>query len=541
VNDLMRKHDLRVAEMRAWPEEALGSFWYPFAQHAAIEEDGVSLVDSREGNYLSTFDKISGNVSQTFDSCASWWTQGPDLSMQLEMGRKLGHAASRYGHVIFPTNAHKPVLDCTRHLLSGPGQGWAKRVFYSDNGSTAIEVALKMAFRKYLSDAAARMGKSFFKFEDEGEEAFGEIKVVTQRGAYHGDTLACMNATEKSVFNGWAQFPWNKEACVVVEPAYLQQKDGAWVVKLPHPSDEELNYGSKMPCSLSAFFDDCKQVLLRRDAEALEVLYWDAIDMALGPHKSLGALLIEPVCQGAGGMKFIDPLWQRTLIRYCREVKQIPVIFDEIFVGLYRCGAESVRDLLGVDPDIACYGKLLTGGQVPLGVTLATEEIFECFLDNNQDGKGKQRALLHGHSYTAYPLGCSAANFAFEKYNALLKRECGQAKWKANYNSTSSGKLVHCFDRYWDEGSVRQISQYGSVESAVALGTVLSVELAVAAGEAAGYTNTAGTERLIRSLARKGVYCRPLGNVLYFMCSPFTSKEECDGLLEKLHEVMNLT
>ncbi len=120
--------------------------------------------------------------------------------------------SGRYGHVIFPTNAHEPVVDCTRNLLSGPGEGWAKRVFYSDNGSTAVEVALKMAFRKRLCDEAARQGRHFFKFEEEEmAESFGELKVVTQRGAYHGDTLACMNAVEKSVFNGWTQFPWNKE------------------------------------------------------------------------------------------------------------------------------------------------------------------------------------------------------------------------------------------------------------------------------------------------------------------------------------------
>lgn len=126
----------------------------------------------------------------------------------------------------------------------------------------------------------------------------------------------------------------------------------------------------------------------------LQGAYRESIRAELDGREDLGALLIEPVCQGAGGMKFIDPLWQRELVRYCRR-RGMPVIYDEIFVGLYRFGYESTKDLLRIDPDIACYGKLLTGGTVPLGVTLATEDIFESFLDD-----GKANALLHGHSYT---------------------------------------------------------------------------------------------------------------------------------------------
>ncbi len=143
--------------------------------------------------------------------------------------------------------------------------------------------------------------------------------------------------------------------------------------------------------------------------------------------------------------------------------------------------------------------------------------------------------------YTAYPLGCSAANFAFEKYNALLKGKAPGVKGrvsKPNYNSTSTIKLRHCFGRYWDEVSVRRLSECARVESAVALGTLLSVELAVGAGEVAGYTNTGATERVIRALEKKGIYCRPLGNVLYLMCSPFTPKHECDRLLQEVLVVL---
>ena len=498
VVELLDGHFEKVLAMERYPEEALQSFWYPFAQHKGLSADQVTLIDSREGDSFSVYDRSKASFEPKFDSCASWWTQGPDLSMQIEMGKKVGYAASRYGHVIFPTNVHEPVLECTRNLLTGPGMGWAQRVFYSDNGSTAIEVALKMAFRKYLSDSLGGKG-----LEDEDMCDFDELLVVTQRGAYHGDTLACMNAVEKSIFNGWAQFPWNVQKCVAVQPAYIQQKNGKFLIDMPDGTSKATPFKS-----VTDYFDK------RRADTQLQSLYRRGIEAELEEHSNLGALLIEPVCQGAGGMKFIDPLWQRELVHYCRE-RGIPVIYDEIFVGLWRCGVESTKDLLAIDPDVACYAKLLTGGAVPLAVTLATEEVFDCFLDDK-----KKNALLHGHSYTAHPVGCAAANVAFGRYNAILKEE------------GKEGVPSKC-SYYWDEALTRRISELDSVKSAVSLGTVLSIELL---GEE-GYSSTA-TAEIVGDLGEKGIYCRPLGNVLYFMCSPFTPHTECKHLLETLSSVI---
>jgi dethiobiotin synthetase/adenosylmethionine--8-amino-7-oxononanoate aminotransferase len=513
VEDLMDEHSRKLSEMQSYPSTALDTFWYPFAQHKTIEEDQVTVIDSRKGNHLRVYDAERGVFSSKFDSCASWWTQGPDLSMQTEMGKRLGYACSRYGHVIFPTNVHEPVLECTKNLLQGPGKEWADRVFYSDNGSTAIEVALKMAFRKYLFDTLGSdcLGTSNMMGvkEEEEEEGRREMLVVTQKGGYHGDTLACMNAVEKSVFNGYFQFPWNEQKCVALQPAYIKQNKGYWMIELPdgYLMDTKFKYVTDYFKGQDRACGTCRDVELQR-------LYQQEIERELGRHENLGALLIEPVCQGAGGMKFIDPLWQRTLIDYCRG-RSIPVIFDEIFVGLYRCGVESTRQLLERDPDISCYGKLLTGGTVPLGVTLAREDVFDCFLSDQ-----KADALLHGHSYTANPIGCSASNFAFEQYNSVLKQQREEGAFK-------------CLD-YWDVRLTRKVSNFECVKSAIGLGTILSVELA---GEA-GYTSTGLTDKIIQSLQQKGVYCRPLGNVLYMMCSPFTPKKECDELLEKLVDTL---
>lgn len=190
---------------------------------------------------------------------------------------------------------------------------------------------------------------------------------------------------------------------------------------------------------ISATFQGLEEVFsATRDASNLYREYTKRIEDTLqaerGKGRRFGALLIEPVIHGSGGMIFIDPLFQRALVRVCKRL-QIPVIYDEIFVGLYRLGPESTTALLHETPDISCFGKLLSGGVTPIAVTLSTEvrwlplfgvyadcpsifffffctqEIFETF-------KGTQKidCLLHGHSYTAFPVGCWAAVQALQYY-----------------------------------------------------------------------------------------------------------------------------
>ena len=158
------------------------------------------------------------------------------------------------------------------------------------------------------------------------------------------------------------QFPWNVQQSLALQPPYIKQKEGLFKIEMPREDGTSAVLVGTGFKSASDFFDFDVRAHFHSE---LKGLYQEIISRELGGRENLGALLIEPVCQGAGGMKFVDPLWQRELVLYCRK-KKIPVIFDEIFVGLYRLGFESTKDLLGLDPDIACYGKLLTGGTVPL-------------------------------------------------------------------------------------------------------------------------------------------------------------------------------
>jgi dethiobiotin synthetase/adenosylmethionine--8-amino-7-oxononanoate aminotransferase len=160
-----------------------------------------------------------------------------------------------------------------------------------------------------------------------------------------------------------------------------------------------------------------------RDETPLAKAYRAVVDAALDEAEAdakengappVAALVMECVLHGAGGMDLIDPTFQRATIQACRA-RGLPVVLDEVFAGIWRLGAEGAWELLGEKPDVSCYAKLFTGGLTPLAATATTEEVFDAFR-----GPTKQNALLHGHSYTAYPIGCAVAAEAQRMYRDPL-------------------------------------------------------------------------------------------------------------------------
>jgi dethiobiotin synthetase/adenosylmethionine--8-amino-7-oxononanoate aminotransferase len=249
----------------------------------------------------------------------------------------------------------------------------------------------------------------------------------------------------------------------------------------------------------------------------------------MNESKSLiGSVVIEPLLLGAGGMKFIDPLWQRALMDIARS-KNVPIIFDEVASGLYRLGVKSCREILKADPDIAAYAKLLTGGLVPMSVTLASEDVFTPFL-----GDTKAEALLHGHSYTAHPVGCVSSIHALETYDELYKshRHREQDVNDGTDGSVSIDGVV--IQHYFDQSDVSHLSKLPLVQEAMALGTVLAVTIEPDSSGGTGYAAASRSIPIVKNLFENGVYARPLGNVVYIMVSPLTSRDECSRLCEVL-------
>ncbi|KAL0735001.1 hypothetical protein Bca4012_011211 [Brassica carinata] len=492
----------RVERLNGMAKQAGEVFWWPFTQHKLVPEETVTVIDSRCGENFSVY-KASGNnsITQQFDACASWWTQGPDPAFQAELAREMGYTAARFGHVMFPENVYEPALKCAELLLDGVGKGWASRVYFSDNGSTAIEIALKMAFRKFCVDH-----ETLLDFSEAAEEKKHiDVKVLALRGSYHGDTLGAMEAQAPSPYTGFLQQPWYTGRGLFLDPPTVFLSNGAWNLSLPESFSQTASEECGTFTTRDEIFDKS------RDTSILATVYSTYISEQLQEYSGIsqsahvGALIIEPVIHGAGGMHMVDPLFQRVLVKECRN-RKIPVIFDEVFTGFWRLGVETTADLLGCKPDIACFAKLMTGGMIPLAVTLATDAL---------------KALLHGHSYSAHAMGCATAAKAIEWFKDP----------ETNHNIVSQGGILR---ELWDEELVQQISSHSAVERVVVLGTLFALELKVDASSS-GYASLYA-KSLLEMLREDGIFMRPLGNVVYLMCGPCTSPEICRLLLTKLHK-----
>ncbi|CAK4749557.1 hypothetical protein LEN26_011750 [Aphanomyces euteiches] len=492
LESIVDYHGNRVARLDSVAAKAKEILWWPFTQHE--QNKGVLVIDSAFGDAFATYNKDSKSIEPMFDACASWWTQGIGHGNP-KAALAVATTAARYGHVMFPENAHEPAVQLSEALLSTVGHGWAKRVFFSDDGSTAVEVAIKMAFRKYAVDHNLP-----FDFSHTKQEPI----VLAQTNCYHGDTLGVMDVAEPSVYNR-SQHPWYKPRALFAAPPTVAIAPSSNGYAISWPEDASLH--ETLP-SLAALFDPA------RDSTPTAELYAKYVENLLENHvpaqSIVAALVLEPVLIGAGGMHFIDPLFQRTMVHVCRK-RQIPVVYDEVFSGLWRLGAQSARDLLHVDPDIACYAKLLTGGVVPLATTLATDQVFQAFYSD-----AKADALLHGHSFTANPVGCAAALTALDMYKTL---------------AVPSDAPVR---EYWDATLVHELASHPTIARAFQLGTVVAFELDAATK---GYEATISQNHVAR-LRTQGIYARALGSVMYIMCSPLSSPETCRSILTTVASVL---
>ncbi|URD78165.1 Aminotransferase class-III [Musa troglodytarum] len=478
---MLSAHIKRIQRLHDMPRKAARLFWWPFTQHKLVPEKLITVIDSRCGENFAIHKVLNDQemIIPQFDACASWWTQGPDSTLQIELVKDIGYSAARYGHVMFPENVYEPALQCAELLLDGVGKGWASRTFFSDNGSTAVEIALKMAFRKYMSDHGIHA--DFHKLGPKGSGT--ELRVLALSGSYHGDTLGAMEAQAPSSYTRRGLF---------LDPPECFISNEIWSLSLPdclrsnHLKPEDTRFSS------------CAELFCpSRDTSAVAENYANYISKQLSDFAASSHSI------------------QRILVRECQS-RKIPVIFDEVFSGFWRLGRESAAELLGCQPDVACFGKLLTGGVVPLAVTLATESVFEAF-----QGDSKLLALLHGHSYSAHAVGCASAAKAIQWFKDS----------NTNANFDIERKMLK---ELWDVKLVHGLSSLPAVQRVVVLGTLLAVELK-ADGCDTGYASLYASS-LVQQLRADGLYIRPLGNVIYLMCSPCTSPHFCSQQLCKLHQ-----
>jgi len=333
---------------QAWRERDLAVLWHPCTQ---MREHPHTLpllpIASGQGPWL-----IGRDGRRYLDAISSWWT---NLFGHAEprIAEAIAAQARTLEHVILAGVSHAPAVELAERLLAiaprQDGRAPLSKVFYADNGSAGVEVALKMAFHW---------------FRNRGVE--GRTKFIALENGYHGETLGALAVGDIPLYRR-IYAPLLAEALFAPSPdAYLAE---------PGQSAAER---------------------ARVAAEALR----DLLERHAG---EVCALILEPRVQCAGGMRMHDPSYLRLARELC-DAHGVFLIADEIAVGFGRTGTMFASEQAGVMPDLLCLSKGLTGGALPLAAVLTSQSIYDGFLDDS-----RERAFLHSHSYTGNPLACAAA------------------------------------------------------------------------------------------------------------------------------------
>ncbi|MCX7763593.1 MAG: adenosylmethionine--8-amino-7-oxononanoate transaminase [Bacteroidia bacterium] len=392
--------------------------WRPYTAHY----EGLPLppkIVRAQGAYLYAEDG-----RKFWDGVSSWWVTVHGHSHPF-IAEAIARQARTLEQVLFADFTHPAAETLAYEIGKLTGLPW---VFFSDDGSTAVEVALKIAIQY---------------FRNQGQE---RRRILAIEGAYHGDTFGAMSVSARSIFTK------------AFEP-YLFEVE--W---LPFPSED--------------------------------AAFWEALEKIKG-REDIVAFIGEPLVQGVAGMRMYEPRYWDAIARTVREAGGL-VIADEVFTGFGRTGTLFATQQCEEKPDIMCLSKGLTGGFMPMGLTLASEKVFSAFYSPQ-----REKTLYHGHSYTGNALSCAAA-----LANLELWRQ--PETWdRLKHLSEVQARLAKDWRERFPHISVRQ------------LGLILAIELPA---KEKGYFAEHRTALKAYAM-EKGVFLRPLGNVVY-MLPPLTSPAE---------------
>lgn len=389
--------------------------WHPYTPMSAYRQDDPLVIVGARGARLFEADGRS-----IIDGNSSWWTSllGHNHPRLLAA---LSKQASQFCHVSLAGITHEPAAEFAEAFV-GMCPAGLNHVFFSDNGSTAVEAALKMAIQFWVQQPAPRPQKQRF---------------LSLSSAFHGETLGATALCDVGAFRApFAAAHWAVE-------------------HLPSPADE-----------------------LERAISSLQLALETQSDF-------IAALVIEPLIQGAGGMKIYDPRYLTEARRLTRQY-DVLLIVDEVFTGYGRTGRFWACDHAGISPDILCSAKGLSGGVLPFAATVANDRVFDSFLGD------RSRAFLYGHTYCGNPLGAAVATEVLGIYR--------DEDIIAGIDERAA-LIRTCFE---------QMSQLDGVYGARSLGMCAALDL----GRGGNYLSDSGW-RVREHALRRGAYLRPLGNVVY--------------------------
>ena len=435
-----RKHDpAMIADAEQWRSRDLAVLWHPCTQmREHPHELPLVPIERGDGAWL-----VGRDGRRYLDAVSSWWTNIFGHA-EPRIAAAIGAQAADLEQVILAGFSHAPAVELAEELLRlaprEPGRPPLSKVFYADNGSAGVEVALKMAFHW---------------FRNRGEDR--RTKFIALENGYHGETLGALSVGDVPLYRR-VYAPLLAECLFAPSPdAYLAE---------PGESAEDR---------------------ARQAADALRSL--------LEQHGTeVCAMILEPRVQCAGGMRMHHPLYLELARELC-DAHGVFMIADEIAVGFGRTGTLFACEQAGIQPDLMCVSKGLTGGFLPLAAVLATQALYDGFLDES-----RERAFLHSHSYTGNPVACAAALATlriFETDDVIARNRDTAARMAAL--AAPIGEHRHVAD-------LRQA------------GMIVAFELTRDGDRHAPFDPKLRVGlRAYRAGLERGVVLRPLGDILYWM------------------------
>lgn len=411
--------------------------WHPFTPQKG-QPLPVGIVRA-EGAYL--YDE-SGK--RYIDGISSWWVNLHGHAHPY-IAEKVSAQLRTLEHIIFAGFTHEPAVELAERLLELlPGE--QTRVFYSDNGSTAVEVALKMALQYWYNKGEKRE------------------KIIVLADSYHGDTFGSMSLSSRSAFTE-AFNDWLFEVEVVPVPV-----EG-------------------------------------KEVEAVEAI------QAIVNTGQVAAFIFEPMVQGVAGMQVMEKRALGEMVRICKDAGVV-CIGDEVFTGFGRTGKLFASEFISPKPDIYCLSKGLTGGTMALGITTCNSTIYDAYVSED-----RLKTFFHGHSFTANPLACTAS---LASLDLLMRQETFAA-------------IQHISNRHFN--FYTKIHTHPNIKAIRHKGTILAIE--IKNDEETSYFNNIG-QTAHEYFMERGVFLRPLGNVLYTLPPYCISDADLDEIYAALEGFLSL-
>lgn len=430
--------------------------WHPCSQMKDYEELPPIAIERGEGSWLYGVDG-----KRYLDIISSWWANllghcHPKINAAIKA------QLDRLEHVIFANFTHEPAVKLAEGLASIVPEG-LKKFHFNDNGSAAVECALKMCFQYYLQTGKGE--KKYFMCLTEG---------------YHGETIGALSVGNVDIYTE------------IYRPMMMK----TFPIKAP----------------------DCYRCPYGQARENCDCACFQAAEEVFAAHgHETAAVIVEPLLQGSAGMRIYPPLYLKKLRRLC-DAYDVKLIADEIATGFGRTGKMFACDWAQISPDVMCLSKGLTGGYMPMSATCVSQEIYDAFYADYQEGK----AFLHSHTYAGNPLGCAAALAVQEvlREENILAKAQDTALWlTAAMNETFGG--------HPQVGEIRHIGLVHAIE----LVSDRENKKPFPAAKRLGYA-------VYKRALTHGLLLRPLGDVLYFNPPLNTTREDLRFAIETTKQAM---